>query len=62
MPSCTAPFQVLPLKAPFNCGASRVMESGRIIEQGSHAELLSANGRYAQLYNQESDSADDAVV
>ena len=39
-----------------------VMESGRIIEQGSHAELLSANGRYAQLYNQEFDSADDAVV
>lgn len=39
-----------------------VMESGRIIEQGSHAELLSANGRYAQLYNQEFDNADDAVV
>ena len=39
-----------------------VMESGRIIEQGSHAGLLSANGRYAQLYNQEFDNADDAVV
>ncbi|CAI8155081.1 MAG: Lipid A export ATP-binding/permease protein MsbA [Cellvibrionales bacterium UBA7375] len=39
-----------------------VMESGRIIEQGSHAELLSANGRYAQLYNQEFDNADDAGV
>lgn len=39
-----------------------VMESGSIIEQGSHAELLSANGRYAQLYNQEFDSADDAIV
>lgn len=39
-----------------------VMESGSIIEQGSHAELLSANGRYAQLYNQEFDSADDAMV
>lgn len=39
-----------------------VMESGRIIEQGSQAELLSANGRYAQLYNQEFDSADDAIV
>ena len=39
-----------------------VMASGRIIEQGSHAELISANGRYAQLYNQEFDSADDAIV
>ena len=39
-----------------------VMESGRIIEQGSHSELLATGGRYAQLYNQEFDSADDAVV
>ena len=28
-----------------------VMEKGRIIEQGSHAELLSQNGAYAKLYN-----------
>jgi ATP-binding cassette subfamily B protein len=27
-----------------------VLESGRIIEQGSHAELLRLNGRYAELY------------
>ncbi|MGC6480685.1 MAG: lipid A export permease/ATP-binding protein MsbA [Porticoccaceae bacterium] len=39
-----------------------VMESGRIVEQGSHKELLSQSGRYAQLYNQEFDSAEDAVV
>lgn len=39
-----------------------VMESGRIVEQGSHSELLATGGRYAQLYNQEFDSADDAVV
>ena len=39
-----------------------VMESGRIIEQGSHSELLATGGRYAQLYNHEFDSADDAVV
>ena len=38
------------------------MEAGRIIEQGSHSELLATGGRYAQLYNQEFDSADDAVV
>ena len=39
-----------------------VMESGRIVEQGSHKELLSQSGRYAQLYNQEFDSAEDAIV
>jgi ATP-binding cassette subfamily B protein len=27
-----------------------MMEHGRIIEQGSHDELLAANGRYADLY------------
>ncbi len=27
-----------------------VMEQGRIIEQGTHSELLDANGAYAQLY------------
>jgi subfamily B ATP-binding cassette protein MsbA len=38
-----------------------VMEAGQIVEQGSHKELLSQSGRYAQLYNQEFDSTDDAV-
>lgn len=39
-----------------------VMEAGRIVEQGSHAELLKRSGRYAQLYNQEFESVDDALV
>ena len=27
-----------------------VMEAGRIVERGSHAQLLAANGRYAQMW------------
>jgi subfamily B ATP-binding cassette protein MsbA len=30
-----------------------VMEKGRIVEQGTHVQLLAASGRYAHLYNHE---------
>lgn len=30
-----------------------VMEEGRIIERGTHAQLLAANGRYRQLYDKQ---------
>ena len=28
-----------------------VLQKGDIVEQGTHAELLAANGAYAKLYN-----------
>jgi len=36
-----------------------VMEHGRIVEQGTHAELLDANGMYANLYRLQFVAADD---
>ncbi|MFI4860361.1 MAG: ABC transporter ATP-binding protein [Phycisphaerales bacterium JB063] len=35
-----------------HAGVVLVLEAGRIVERGSHAELLEAGGRYAHLYRQ----------
>jgi subfamily B ATP-binding cassette protein MsbA len=35
-----------------------VMEAGEIIEQGSHADLLAQEGRYAQLYQNQFDESE----
>jgi len=37
-----------------------VMEGGRIVEQGSHSELLALEGRYSQLYRQQFDESEVA--
>ena len=36
-----------------------VMESGSIVEQGTHDELIERGGAYARLYASQFDSADD---
>jgi ATP-binding cassette subfamily B protein len=35
------------------------MEHGRILERGSHAELLALDGRYAEMWALQQASADD---
>jgi ATP-binding cassette, subfamily B, heavy metal transporter len=36
-----------------------VMESGRIVERGTHAELLERNGRYAEMWRLQQSSGED---
>jgi ABC-type transport system involved in Fe-S cluster assembly fused permease/ATPase subunit len=37
-----------------------VMDAGRIIERGRHAELMAQQGTYAHLWQQQSQGADSA--
>ena len=39
-----------------------VMEEGQIVEQGTHAELLAANGRYRQLYDRQYNLDSDTFI
>jgi len=41
-----------------------VMDKGRIVEQGRHADLLAANGMYAQLHSRDfaEESADEPLA
>jgi len=35
------------------------MEAGRIVERGTHTDLLAQGGRYAQMWSLQQESADD---
>ena len=38
-----------------------VMEAGRILERGTHAELVAAGGRYAEMWRLQQSSSEDAA-
>ncbi|MBB5712710.1 type I secretion system permease/ATPase [Sphingomonas xinjiangensis] len=42
------------LSAVRQCDSLITLEAGRIVERGSHAELLAVNGRYADLHRRQS--------
>jgi ATP-binding cassette, subfamily B, bacterial HlyB/CyaB len=42
------------LSAVRQCDSLITLEAGRIVERGSHSELLAANGRYADLHRRQS--------
>ena len=45
------------LSAVRHATASSRSERGRIVEEGSHDDLLRAGGRYASLYNMQTGAA-----
>ncbi len=38
-----------------------VLEAGRVVEQGAHADLLARNGRYARMWQQQQSAPSDAL-
>lgn len=52
------------LTTAMQCDEIIVLENGKVIEQGSHDDLLTKAGRYAQLWGQQNNTADaiDAAI
>lgn len=52
----TAIFIAHRLTTAMQCDEIIVLEEGHVVERGSHEVLLSMNGRYAQLWNQQNNT------
>ncbi len=50
------------LKAVMHCDRIFVLELGRIVEIGSHDELIKAGGLYAGLWREQADTIDEALA
>ena len=44
--------------ASFGSCSFRCMADGKVVERGTHAQLLQANGEYARLYNAQLQDSD----
>uniref|UniRef100_A0A5B7CC46 ABC transporter domain-containing protein n=1 Tax=Davidia involucrata TaxID=16924 RepID=A0A5B7CC46_DAVIN len=54
----TSIFVAHRLTTAMQCDEIIVLENGKVVEQGPHEVLLSKAGRYAQLWNQQNNTAD----
>jgi ATP-binding cassette subfamily B protein len=58
---CTALIVTHRLAIAMRADVIHVMEHGRIVESGSHRELLALGGRYSESWRAQMDSAIDAI-
>jgi len=55
--NCTSIIIAHRLSTVVDSDVILVMDAGRVVEMGSHQELMAANGRYAQLYRTQADAS-----
>ena len=54
-------FHVAPERVPYQTGEIRNRHYGRIVEQGTHAQLLALDGEYSKLYKLQFRAASELI-